>query len=216
MNLLIVDSHDIYLSGMVHGLKSIDEKYCIYGYNYISEWPVGMESLILSAAIVAGDCSPSILARSLEKIKNTLPLVPIILMVGDDSGFRCSEFDNYNIKSVLKRSTSICGLHDVISVINSGFTCYYNEISSSGGGRKNSRLLSSRKEEILRLVLEGYTNKQIARILNISPGTVKSHIEAILIKMDVNSRIKAATTYFMSNQGVNNLSMVSDRNFEFE
>ena len=73
-----------------------------------------------------------------------------------------------------------------------------------------------RKEEILRLVLDGCTNKQIARILNISPGTVKSHIESILVKLNVNSRIKAATTYFMNGHAADNLSVVSDRNFGVE
>lgn len=73
-----------------------------------------------------------------------------------------------------------------------------------------------RKEEILRLVLDGCTNKQIAKILNISPGTVKSHIESILVKLNVNNRIKAATTYFMNGHAADNLSVVSDRNFGVE
>ena len=216
MNLLIIDSHDIYLRGTMHGLKSIDKNYCIYGCNSISEWSEDIENLILSAVIIASDGSPSVLSSSLDKIKNTLPRVPIILMVGDDGCFRGSGFDDYNIKSVIKRSTSIDGLHDVISVINSGFTCYSNEINSLGGRRKNSRLLSDRKEEILRLVLDGCTNKQIAKILNISPGTVKSHIESILIKMNVNSRIKAATTYFMNTQGADKSSLGCDRSFGVE
>ncbi|TNV18190.1 helix-turn-helix transcriptional regulator [Ochrobactrum teleogrylli] len=216
MNLLIIDSHDIYLRGTMHGLKNIDKKYCIYGCNSISDWSEDIENLILSAVLIAGDCSPSILTGSLEKIKEKLPLVPIILMVGDDGSFRCGGFDSYNIKSVIKRSTSIDGLHDVISVINSGFTCYSNEINSMGNRRRNSGLLSNRKEEILRLVLDGCTNKQIAKILNISPGTVKSHIESILVKLNVNSRIKAATTYFMNGHAADNLSVVSDRNFGVE
>lgn len=52
--------------------------------------------------------------------------------------------------------------------------------------------LSPRQREVLSLVLRGRSNKEIARDLDISLGTVKNHVAAILHAFNVNSRAKAA------------------------
>lgn len=52
--------------------------------------------------------------------------------------------------------------------------------------------LTSREREILELVDEGLSNKEIARRLMIGLATVKSHIHAILRKLDVERRGAAA------------------------
>jgi DNA-binding CsgD family transcriptional regulator len=52
--------------------------------------------------------------------------------------------------------------------------------------------LSDRETEILRLLPEGYTNRQISEFLSISPNTVKTHVNSIFNKMGVNDRTMAA------------------------
>lgn len=52
--------------------------------------------------------------------------------------------------------------------------------------------LSSREQEILRLVVEGKDNATIAQELFISPYAVKNHISKILLKLNVTNRIQAA------------------------
>jgi two-component system, NarL family, nitrate/nitrite response regulator NarL len=52
--------------------------------------------------------------------------------------------------------------------------------------------LSSRENEILALVEQGRSNKEIARQLRISAATVKNHMHSILQKLQVNRRGQAA------------------------
>ncbi len=52
--------------------------------------------------------------------------------------------------------------------------------------------LSRREADVLRLVTEGYTNGQIAEVLNISAHTVKSHVNNLFNKLGVNDRTQAA------------------------
>ncbi len=52
--------------------------------------------------------------------------------------------------------------------------------------------LTPREKEILCLLVEGQSNKVIARNLGISDGTVKLHVKAILRKLRVHSRVEAA------------------------
>ena len=48
--------------------------------------------------------------------------------------------------------------------------------------------LSSREREVLQLIAEGYTNKQIAEILSISIKTVQAHRANIMSKLDLHDR----------------------------
>jgi DNA-binding NarL/FixJ family response regulator len=52
--------------------------------------------------------------------------------------------------------------------------------------------LSQREQQVLRLVTEGFTNRDIATQLAIKPGTVKNHIEHIIAKLGVSDRTQAA------------------------
>jgi DNA-binding NarL/FixJ family response regulator len=52
--------------------------------------------------------------------------------------------------------------------------------------------LTSRETEVLRLVTTGESNKAIARQLNIELATVKSHMTAIMTKLNATSRTQAA------------------------
>jgi DNA-binding NarL/FixJ family response regulator len=53
-----------------------------------------------------------------------------------------------------------------------------------------SEALTSREEEVLRLIVKGCINKVIANKLNIAIGTVKSHIRSIFQKLGAGSRIE--------------------------
>lgn len=52
--------------------------------------------------------------------------------------------------------------------------------------------LTTREREVLGLVAEGRTNKEIARHLAVSPATIKAHVERIIAKLGVVDRTQAA------------------------
>lgn len=62
---------------------------------------------------------------------------------------------------------------------------------SEGGGAKNDEPLSRREQEIMRWVSVGKTNIEIARILEISPRTVRNHLQNVFRKLDVMNRAQA-------------------------
>lgn len=51
--------------------------------------------------------------------------------------------------------------------------------------------LTEKEKQILYLIAKGMHNKEIAKELNISTHTVKTHIETILYKLNVRNRIQA-------------------------
>ena len=52
--------------------------------------------------------------------------------------------------------------------------------------------LTAREEEVLQLVAQGMSNKEVADKLSLSSGTVKIHVSNILGKLNVSSRTEAA------------------------
>ena len=58
--------------------------------------------------------------------------------------------------------------------------------------------LSPRQKEVLGLLMEGKSNADMAEILNLKEGSIKTHVHAILRRMRVTSRAQAvavATKY---------------------
>ncbi|MHC4053446.1 LuxR C-terminal-related transcriptional regulator [Bradyrhizobium sp. 25ACV] len=66
---------------------------------------------------------------------------------------------------------------------------------AEGGGKVETmlELLTHRELQIVRLVSEGMSNKEIARQLNVSPGTVKVHLYNIFQKLEITNRTVLAT-----------------------
>lgn len=52
--------------------------------------------------------------------------------------------------------------------------------------------LTARQREILKLVLQGQSNKEIARSLGVVEGTIKVHLRSIMQKLGVHNRTKLA------------------------
>lgn len=57
--------------------------------------------------------------------------------------------------------------------------------------RRGPSVLTGRQREILAYVALGYTNRQIARRLELSETTVRKHLENVFARLDVSSRTAA-------------------------
>jgi RNA polymerase sigma factor (sigma-70 family) len=59
--------------------------------------------------------------------------------------------------------------------------------------------LSGREQEVLKLVSEGLSNKEISQALGISASTVKNHLRNIMEKLHVRNRVEAAIRFLSAN-----------------
>ena len=63
--------------------------------------------------------------------------------------------------------------------------------------------LTDRERQIMRLVSEGLSNKEIGRRLNITDGTIKVHLHHIFQKLEINNRTVLAALVISQNDRAN-------------
>jgi len=107
------------------------------------------------------------------------------------------------------RSVHLCGASGLIDkrwapdkmagnirIVLNGGRCFH-EHSETGAdlaasmGHPLGQPLTDKQAEVLNLLVSGKANKEIAKLLEISPNTVKAHISEILRKFGVSSRLEA-------------------------
>lgn len=134
--------------------------------------------------------------NSLSKIPNEcLENSKIIVM---DNGLEketiASLFVSANIVGFINADADVSMLCKAIKVVNNGEVWIDNNVIKSLLDRsmtrsvKETAKLTERELALLRLIREGYRNKEIAEFLSISEQTVKSHLNRIYRKMNVSSR----------------------------
>jgi DNA-binding NarL/FixJ family response regulator len=62
---------------------------------------------------------------------------------------------------------------------------------SAGANTPPAQRLTERELEVLRLMAEGYTNREISSALSLVEGTVKNHVSTILLKLSARDRTNA-------------------------
>ncbi len=67
----------------------------------------------------------------------------------------------------------------------------------------NEIKITRRDEQVLKLLVQGCSNKEIASQLNISPRTVKQHLRTLFLRANIKDgrkRVKLATAMFLKEQ----------------
>jgi DNA-binding NarL/FixJ family response regulator len=136
-------------------------------------------------------------------LKKTLAFVDIttqskIILTGSlkDSGFY-DEYRHLNIAGFITHSTSKMNIQDCVSNLGEKKIYFAEEIDLKKPSKDNSKDqnlpsiqdlgISEREVEIIKLISEGYINKEIAESLFISTHTVNTHRKNIMQKLGINN-----------------------------
>jgi LuxR family transcriptional regulator, maltose regulon positive regulatory protein len=81
-------------------------------------------------------------------------------------------------------------------IVGSLFSQWDARIGGDGAAQPGSRAsdpLTVRERDVLAMISQGLSNKRVARALEISPETVKSHVKHIFLKLTVGTRAEAVS-----------------------
>jgi two-component system NarL family response regulator len=96
-------------------------------------------------------------------------------------------------KAYLLKDTPREELLQCIRAVYSGESYIPPAVAAKLASQVSGERLTTREMEILALIARGRSNKAIARELDISEGTVKTHVKSILQKLDATSRTEAVS-----------------------
>lgn len=127
-------------------------------------------------------------------IREEFPDAHIILLTtydGDENIYRALQAGAraYLLKDIPRNE-----FLDSIRSVDSGQYCIPPTVAARLAQRVPCMELSSRELDVLRLIVDGKSNKEIASTLSVTESTIKNHVNSILNKLNVRDRTQAATT----------------------
>jgi two-component system, NarL family, nitrate/nitrite response regulator NarL len=162
-----------------------------------------VESLQPSLMLVDLPDGGEILSEHMGQIRAGAPRVRIVVLTAAIVGHRLADALSAGVDGYLQDSMSAEALHQSLRLVLLGEKVFPTDLadllingqimSPSGNERLgNVNGLSDREMQILRCLLNGAQNKQIAYELEISDDTVKVRLKTLLKKIGVQNRTQAA------------------------
>jgi DNA-binding NarL/FixJ family response regulator len=195
---LIVDDHPVTRDGLRTALELSDEV-SIVGEASTGEEAVDRVEQLTPDVVFMDVRMPGIGGiEATRKIRQVSPDTRVILFTVDESRNAISEAIQAGVSGYLLKDASAEELVDAAkhalegkAVIHPQLTRAFIEEVQLAEKRPDVAPLSRRETEILQKVAYGATTKEVARDLDISPHTVKTHLERIFEKLGANDRAQA-------------------------
>jgi DNA-binding NarL/FixJ family response regulator len=131
--------------------------------------------------------------EAITSIRNEFPNSRFIVLTtydGDEDIYRALQA---GARGYLLKDTVGDSLLDAIRAVHAGQRRIPPEVANRLAERMFRSELSAREMEVLRLIVKGKSNKEIASDLGVAEGTVKIHINNMLSKLGVSDRTQATT-----------------------
>jgi len=207
IRVLIVDDHPVVREGL-HTMLSTDRNIEIVGEACDGTEAVAMVSEKQPNVVLMDIRMPNLDGvQATRRIKHQSPSTAIIVLTMYDNDAYVVDAVRAGATGYLLKDASRELVLDTIRAVNSGATLIKTSLLSeaisslvqSQKGRQETTVsstegmehLTAREREVLKLAAVGYSNKDIARELNITQDTVKKHMQSILGKLHASSRIHA-------------------------
>ena len=191
MRVLLADDHQILRDGIRRGLESAGEE-------VVGEADNGEEALELvrstSPDIVLMDLSMPVLdgVSATRRITEEFPEVRVVVLTMHDDPQRTRAALEAGAIGYMTKGTSFADVLDTLRRAMAGEEVLSPQLAASmltaaGGTNEPDELLSDRQTEILQMIADGLSTKQVARELGITQKTVPNHLNAIYRRLDTQS-----------------------------
>jgi DNA-binding NarL/FixJ family response regulator len=204
LRILLADDHILFRKGIAALLSSRE------GIEVVGEASNGFEAIVQAREtlpdvilmdIVMPKCDG---LEATRRIKREMPHVKIVMLTASDEDQHLFEAIKSGAQGYLLKDLEPYQLYDLLENISKGETPLSGAIAtkilkefahpSENSAQEEEIIepLTAREINVLQLIAEGMTNKEIASSLVISENTVKIHLRNILDKLHLQNRIQIA------------------------
>lgn len=210
MKILIADDHELFLKGLELILEDIEEKpELVLAHNYtdifnIIEKDTDFQLILTDLAMPGSNWLDAI-----KKIHKTLPETPIIILSAVFDREIVQKTIEIGAAGYIPKTSSNAIILGAVKLVLSGGAYIPPELLNNSLKNEFAVLkqvekleqnppqdeaaknLTPRQVEVIKLIADGYSNKNIAYKLGLTEGTVKLHVTAILKILNVYNRTAA-------------------------
>ena len=205
LEILVADDHKLLREGLKPFLHELGSDVAIFEAANYSE--------TLNAAAAARDLRLILLdlsmpgmngMRGVEALHGEHPDVPLVILSGDSRRETVLGAVQAGASGFISKTVSGAAMVNALRLVLSGETylpssaiaeedCGSGAEGGNGNGRAPSPLdgLSPRDREILALVVEGLTNKEIGRRIGLQEVTIKAHLRSLYRRIGAANRAQA-------------------------
>ena len=200
MKILVVDDHALVREGLSQVLKGLDEAAhilqapdCARAFDLADQHPdIDLVLLDLNLPDMSG-------LEALAIFRRNHPELPILVVSGTSHAHTIRQVMAQGAAGFLPKSALSGELLLAIRLVLAGEVVSLPIETKEFRNRSmlmpelgpNGDALTARQLEVLQLLMQGGSNKEIGRVLQLSDETVKNHVSALLHRFGVKTRIQA-------------------------
>lgn len=191
---MIVEDHHVVRQGFIALLRMVE------GFEIVAEAPSGEEAIKLFRQhrpdVTLMDLRLPTMGgvEAITQIRAEYPDARIVVLTtfdGDEDIYRALQA---GAKGYLLKGMSSDELIEAIRTVHAGRSKIPAAVAERLAERLSAPALTERETDVLKLIVSGNSNKEIAGALFISEATVKTHVNSLLSKLGVTDRTQATTT----------------------
>jgi two-component system, NarL family, nitrate/nitrite response regulator NarL len=206
IRVLIVDDHPVVRKGLLSCLSKHEQ------VKVVGEAEDGAQALL-----VARELLPDVILTDIsmprmdglavtESLRRELPTVKVIVLTVHSNREFIFRIIKAGAHGYVSKEAPTEALVKAIEMVHGGGTYFTPEVAqaaltqlvANGGKESNPAQLTDREREVLVLIAQGQSNKEIANRLGIGVRTIETHRERIMRRLDIHS-VAGLTRYAISN-----------------
>lgn len=189
MRFILIDDHHLFREGIAQLLRAwwpqCDVRFAGNASSGIELAREGADLILLDLGLpeMRG-------AEALTLFRRHFPAIPVVVVTASDSRLDIEASLRAGASAYVGKYAPPGVLMKTLERVMAG-EIVFPVLSAKRPGDYETRGLTARQSEVLRLMCEGRTNKEIAQQINVGEATVKTHVTAIFQALGVINRTQA-------------------------
>lgn len=192
-NLLCVDDHAIVRESLVLLLSQRMPELRIFEAGSLMQTELTLRTRRdIDLVLLDLDLPDSLGLETLDAVRRTAPAVPVVVVSSLDGAQWAREAVDRGAAGFIHKTARSAALLDAVQqAVKGGVVLPPALVDGVQDLHSALDQLSNRQRDVLRLLVSGLSNRDIAAALMLSEATVKTHVNAVYRRLNVSSRTQA-------------------------
>jgi DNA-binding NarL/FixJ family response regulator len=202
LRIAVIDDHPLFREGVAATLGA-DRSIDVVGQGATADDAIQIAQDLLPDVLLLDISLPGGGIEAMREIARLCPYIKVVILTASENEKHVSDALEAGARGYVLKGVGAQELMRTIHAVQQGESYVTPQLAArlltmmkapqhAPPAESDMPALTRREEQILDAVAEGKTNKEIARLLNISEKTVKHYMTNIMHKLQVRNRVEAA------------------------